>query len=125
MEDCYRVFKKESIRLSPTFLKKFLKKWTISSTKNDGSDSLYRTSIIKLLNGQLDYEYKQNKDGIAIINTTYLIGGEWYIINDTYIETMNAELESIYDSNIKSIKDFIYLNQVQNIDKHKNETDYN
>ena len=125
MEDCYRVFKNESIRLSPTFLKKFLKKWTISSTKNDGSDSLYRTSIIKLLNGHLDYEYKQNKDGIPIINTAYLMGGEWFIINDRYIETMNSEFESFYDSNIESIQDFFFLNQVQNIDKHKNETDYN
>src|SRR5699024_12153390 len=67
----------------------------------------------------------QNKDGIPIINTAYLMGGEWFIINDRYIETMNSEFESFYDSNIESIQDFFFLNQVQNIDKHKNETDYN
>lgn len=81
----------EEIKLTNTFLETFIKKWKIKSFRDDGSISLYPTSIYELLQGFVTYNNMP----------CYLQCGSWYVFDVQYEEILHKKFQEIYNNTIK------------------------
>lgn len=104
--DCYDFFEKEEIKLTKTFIKNFLKKWTISTKKENEEEVLQDVSIIKLLQGHFSLQ----EQGV----TVYLMNGDWVVINPKYLDSLNKEYENFYDENIDKTTNLFFIDKLQN-----------
>lgn len=93
----FKKINEDGYRMTKSFLKKLLKKWTLCAFDDNGKPTMPLTSIFEALQGFIEY-------GDYHIHC-YLIGGKWCVFDSAYDQILLDEYKNIFTTKEKISKE--------------------